>query len=76
MRCGTFLLFAIASELSQTGLGRSDCIWLTCYFHLFQVVIADVGDKDSTYDDFLAVLPSSDCRYGGMTTRFSALAVA
>ena len=41
-------------------------------FHI-QVVIADVGDKDSTYNDFLAVLPPSDCRYGGMTTHFSAL---
>ena len=30
------------------------------------VVIAAVGDKEgSTYQDFLASLPDSDCRYGG-----------
>ena len=33
---------------------------------MLQVVIADVGDKDSSYEDFLSVLPSSDCRYGGI----------
>lgn len=33
---------------------------------MLQVVIADVGDKDSSYEDFLSVLPPSDCRYGGM----------
>lgn len=27
------------------------------------VVIATVGDKDSTFDDFLANLPPNDCRY-------------
>ncbi len=37
---------------------------------MLQVIIADVGDKDSTYDDFLSVLPPSDCRYGGMHTYF------
>lgn len=30
-----------------------------------QVVIADVGDKDSSYQELLAVMPSSDCRYAG-----------
>ena len=39
-------------------------------FLMLQVIIADVGDKDSTYDDFLSVLPPSDCRYGGMHTYF------
>ncbi|EIE20340.1 actin depolymerizing protein [Coccomyxa subellipsoidea C-169] len=29
-----------------------------------EVVIADLGSKDSTYQDLLAVLPGSDCRYG------------
>lgn len=38
---------------------------------VFQVIIADVGDKDSSYNDFLSVLPPSDCRYGGMA--FTAL---
>jgi hypothetical protein len=33
---------------------------------LWQVVIADVGDKDSPYEEFLSVLPASDCRYGGV----------
>lgn len=32
-----------------------------------QVVIAEVGDKDSGYADFLSRLPPSDCRYGGET---------
>ena len=31
-----------------------------------QVIIADVGGKDSTYEELLSVLPASDCRYGGM----------
>ncbi len=30
-----------------------------------QVVIANVGDKDSSYREFIGVLPPSDCRYGG-----------
>ena len=30
-----------------------------------QVVIAAVGDKDSTYADFVASFPENDCRYGG-----------
>lgn len=30
-----------------------------------QVVIAEVGDKDSEYSEFLERLPASDCRYGG-----------
>jgi hypothetical protein len=30
------------------------------------VTIAAVGDKAGTWDDFLAALPDSDCRYGGM----------
>lgn len=29
------------------------------------VIIAAVGDKGSSWDDFLAALPDSDCRYGG-----------
>ncbi|KAK9904298.1 hypothetical protein WJX75_008802 [Coccomyxa subellipsoidea] len=29
-----------------------------------EVVIADVGTKDSSYEDLLSVLPGSDCRYG------------
>lgn len=33
------------------------------------VVIAAVGDKGSTYADFLAALPESDCRYGGAQGR-------
>ena len=32
----------------------------------FQVVIAEVGDKDSGYPEFLSRLPAADCRYGGM----------
>ena len=32
-----------------------------------QVIISEVGDKDSTYQDFLNSLPASDCRYGGKT---------
>jgi hypothetical protein len=39
-----------------------------------QVIIAAVGDKDSSYDDFLAALPDTDCRYGG--ARSAALACA
>ena len=30
------------------------------------VTIAAVGDKAGTWDDFLAALPDSDCRYGGV----------
>ena len=29
------------------------------------VIIAAVGDKNSTWQDFLAALPDADCRYGG-----------
>lgn len=29
------------------------------------VVISDVGDPASTFDDFVAALPENDCRYGG-----------
>ncbi len=29
------------------------------------VIIAAVGEKGSTWNDFLAALPDSDCRYGG-----------
>lgn len=29
------------------------------------VTIAAVGEKDSTYEDFLAAFPDTDCRYGG-----------
>ncbi|CAK0782710.1 hypothetical protein CVIRNUC_005905 [Coccomyxa viridis] len=36
-----------------------------------QVVIADVGDKESSYEDFLSVLPSSDCRYGVYDYQFT-----
>ena len=32
---------------------------------LWQVIIADVGEKDSPYEELLSVLPASDCRYGG-----------
>lgn len=30
-----------------------------------QVIIADVGEKDSPYNQFLSAMPSGDCRYGG-----------
>ena len=30
-----------------------------------QVIIAQVGDKESTYSEFLDSLPEADCRYGG-----------
>lgn len=35
-----------------------------------QVVIAEVGDKDSEYSDFLERLPATDCRYGVIDMRF------
>lgn len=31
-----------------------------------QVVIAAVGDKDSTYADLVGSFPDNDCRYGGL----------
>lgn len=43
---------------------RSD-IYSACLPRTRQVVIADVGGKDSSYEDLLAVMPSSDCRYAG-----------
>ena len=36
------------------------------------VVIADVGDPTSTYDQFLAALPEHDCRYGLFDYQYTA----
>lgn len=36
-----------------------------------EVVIADVGGKDSSYQDLLSVMPSSDCRYAVYDHQFT-----
>lgn len=32
---------------------------------LLQIIIVDVGKKDSPYNDFVSRLPDNDCRFAG-----------
>lgn len=44
---------------------QQSCQSLTTVCVAWQVVIAEVGEKDSSYGDMLDALPANDCRYAG-----------
>jgi hypothetical protein len=43
------------------------CSSCACFVvHHVQVVPDKIGDKGSSYNDFICALPDNQCRYGGM----------
>jgi hypothetical protein len=51
------------SFMSDDGCASADAFLIMC--EGCQVIIAEVGEKDSTYGDMLNALPANDCRYAG-----------